>query len=206
MEIAEIDEILRNGMTKLSMRIDPKAKERIANLSQGLPSYTHRLALHAARQAIAAKRMTIHQDDVREAVREVVLDTGQSLREIYRRAIASTRTVSLFEQVIVACASAKTDQFGFFSTGDVRKPMTSIMGRKYDIPSFARHLKQFCEQDRGPILRQYGVRRRYRYRFINPLMQPFVIMNGIVSELLTEDAVIIEGAGSAKKQEILRLN
>ena len=195
MQIEETNEIIGKGLAKLGMRIAPKAKERVASLSQGLPSYTHRLSLHAAREAITARRVTIQPDDVRQAVREVVLDTGQSLRDEHRKAVTSTRAVNLFEQVIVACACAKTDQFGFFGTGDVRAPMSDIMGRQVDIPSFARHLKQFCEEHRGPILRQVGVKRRYRYRFANPLMQPFVIMNGIVGDLLNEDAAILRGSG-----------
>ena len=56
-------------------------------------------------------------------------------------------------------------------------------------------LEQFCEKHRGPILRQVGVKRRYRYRFANPPMQPFVIMNGIVGDLLNEDAAILRGSG-----------
>jgi hypothetical protein len=44
------------------------------------------------------------------------------------------------------------------------------------IPSFARHLNEFTEDKRGPILKKIGTPRRFR--FINPLMQPYVIMQG----------------------------
>ena len=199
METSELNEILENGTERLGMRIGLKAKERIANLSQGLPSYTHRLALQAARRALSNRRLSIHQEDVRHAVRDVVNDTSESLRETYRRAVASTRSGTLFEQVILACACAKTDPFGYFAPPDVREPMSEIMGRKYDMPTFARHLKQFCEASRGPVLRQDGIKRRYRYRFINPLMQPFVVMNGIVHGFLTENASIVNGVGSDKR-------
>jgi hypothetical protein len=55
------------------------------------------------------------------------------------------------------------------------------MGRQTDVPSFARHLNEFCETDRGPVLEKAGHERRYRYRFVNPLMQPFVVMNGVLT-------------------------
>jgi hypothetical protein len=42
---------------------------------------------------------------------------------------------------------------------------------------------------RGSILKKTGERRRYRYRFINPLMQPFIIIYGISTGLLSEDFV-----------------
>ena len=200
METSELYEVLDNGMTRLGMTISQGAKQRIADLSHGLPSYTHSLALRSTRTAIRSRRTTIRQEDVRTAVTSVVNDTGASLADAYRQAIVSTRGESLFRQVILACACAETDPFGFFATGDVRKPMSDIMGKRYDIPSFARHLKQFCEEHRGPVLRQYGVKRRYRYRFINPLMQPFVIMNGIESNLLRDDRSIIEGEGSSKQR------
>jgi hypothetical protein len=47
----------------------------------------------------------------------------------------------------------------------------------YEIPSFAQHLNEFCDEKRV----KDGVRRRFRYRFINPLLQPFVVMRGLNS-------------------------
>ena len=39
---------------------------------------------------------------------------------------------------------------------------------------------------RGPILSKKGQPRRYRYRFANPLMQPYVTMRGLASGLITQ--------------------
>ena len=62
--------------------------------------------------------------------------------------------------------------------------MTTIMERHYDIPSFSRHLKEFSERTRGPILHKTGRKRRMRYRFSNPLMQPYVSMRGVAGGLI----------------------
>ena len=35
---------------------------------------------------------------------------------------------------------------------DVRGPMSTIMGQTYGIPTFARHLNDLCEKQRGPVL------------------------------------------------------
>jgi hypothetical protein len=51
---------------------------------------------------------------------------------------------------------------------------------------FAGHLKAFCEPDRGAVLKRMGVEYRWRYRFSNPLMQPYVIMRGIQTGLVNE--------------------
>ena len=64
------------------------------------------------------------------------------------------------------------------------------MGKRYELPSFARHLKHFCEPEGGDVLRREGVPRKYTYRFRNPLMQPFVAMKGVVDDLVGEDEAI----------------
>jgi hypothetical protein len=33
------------------------------------------------------------------------------------------------------------------------------------------------------------VKRRFRFRFSNPLMQPFVVMKGVASGIISEDAL-----------------
>jgi hypothetical protein len=85
----------------------------------------------------------------------------------------------LYSQVLLACALAETDEFGYFAANDVCPPMAGIMKRKYDIPSFARHLASFSTVERGSVLKKTGTKRRFRYRFTDPLMQPFVIMKGL---------------------------
>jgi hypothetical protein len=56
---------------------------------------------------------------------------------------------------------------------------SKITQKSYEIPGFARHLSKFCEQQRGPVLQKTGRRKLFRYRFQNPLLQPFVIMRGL---------------------------
>ena len=180
MGAGELGELLDTGTARLGMELEPGARRRIVELSQGLPPYTHRLALHATRSAIRERRRTVTDRDIRLAVREAVDNAQQSLRDSYRKAVSSPQIGSLFGQVLLACAKAKTDDFGYFAAADVRAPMSQIMGKPYEIPSFARHLSAFCLDERGRVLRKEGEKHRYRYRFTNPLMQPFVIMKGIV--------------------------
>ncbi len=68
--------------------------------------------------------------------------------------------------------------------------MSMIMKRRYDIPSFAKHLNDFCDPSRGSVLRKEGVKRRYRYRFTNPLMPPFVVMKGIMDGLILSEVAL----------------
>lgn len=75
---------------------------------------------------------------------------------------------------------------GYFSAVDVRQQLTEIMGKRYEIPAFSQHLNAFCESTRGPVLQRVGTTRRYRFRFVNPLMQPFVIMDGLKKGLIKD--------------------
>ena len=67
--------------------------------------------------------------------------------------------------------------------------MSRIMGKPYEIAAFSRHLADYCGAGRGPILEQTGVQRRYRFRFRNPLLQPFVIMEGLAQGLIKRSDV-----------------
>jgi hypothetical protein len=56
-----------------------------------------------------------------------------------------------------------------------------------EIPSFAMHLNAFSSASRGPVLKKDGVLRKFRYRFTNPLLQPYVLMRGIKDGLIAPD-------------------
>jgi hypothetical protein len=124
--------------------------------------------------------------DVKTSIQRALLTAHQSVMGSYQKAITSPRKDNLYAEALLACAMAATDALGYFYSSDVRDPMTTIMGRPYEIPAFSQHLNAFCESDRGPILKKIGETRRYRFRFINPLMQPYVIMKGVEAGLITE--------------------
>lgn len=187
MSAEELHEIVTRGLDRLDMRIDPAALGRISRLSHGLPHYAHLLGIHAARAALDRKTVEVAEDDVNEAVEKALAEAQQSIRAMYGQATASPRRESLFKQVLLASALARTDEAGFFSPADVRGPMTGIMGKTYDIPSFSRHLNEFVDARRGPVLQRRGGERRYRYRFVNPLLQPYVTMRGVEEGLIDLD-------------------
>jgi Cdc6-like AAA superfamily ATPase len=180
MSSLEIQEILDKGTAKLGMSVTQEAKAYTGKLSQGLPHYAHLLSLHASRIAIDDHRLEISIEDIKGAVRKAVTDTQQSLRDDYREAVSSPQADNLYGRVLLACALAKADEFGYFAAGDVRHPLSKIMNKKYEIPSFAKHLNDFCQTHRGAVLKKSGVKHKFRYRFTSPLMQPLVIMKGII--------------------------
>jgi Cdc6-like AAA superfamily ATPase len=179
----ELLEIIDKGLKKVGMTADSSCADRIARLSHGLPHYTHSLALHAAQAAVARGSRRIDKPDIPKAIETSITDAQQSIVSAYNLAIASPRE-NLFREVLLACALAPTDELGYFTTPSVREPMSKIMGRSYEIPAFARHLNDFCTKDRGQILQRAGAARRYKFRFKNPLMEPYVVMKGISQKLI----------------------
>ena len=185
MSAAELNEIMEKGLPKIDMTITRDAKAQISQLSQGLPHYTHLLTLHAAQHAVTEDRRNIKIEDVQAATRLAVDQAQQSVIRAYHNATISPRG-NLYPQVLLSCALAPTDELGYFSSSEIRFPMSTIMGKPYDIPAFSRHLNDFCEAKRGPVLQRTGFPKRYKFRFINPLLGPYVIMNGLKRDLITD--------------------
>ena len=183
----ELEEAISLGLEEVGMEMGESARKRIVRLSQGLPHYAHLVSLHAARAASRDDRTSISIADVGVGVREAVKNAQESIVAIYHRAVMSRSRDSLYGHVALACALARLDDRGFFQASAVRSPMSVLMNKECDILAFARHMNDFCEAARGPILTRIGTPRNYRYRFINPLLPPFVIMDGFSKGLLDDD-------------------
>jgi Cdc6-like AAA superfamily ATPase len=174
----ELREIIEKGLLTLAMTISEEALDRIVLLSRGLPHYTHLLGLHSTRQALERQSLRVEDGDVRGAITVALDNSHQSTVDAYTKATFSPQRNHLYRQVLLACALADTNELGFFTASAVRDPLTTIMGKRYDVPSYARHLNEFCDEKRAHILERTGVQRNYKFRFKNPLMQPHVILQG----------------------------
>jgi hypothetical protein len=178
MSKSEMAGILDKGLGKLGMTIDAAAKKRIGDLSRGLPHYVHLLGLFAVRAAIAEKRKNITVPDVGTAIEKSINNAQQSIRHMYYEATLSRKKESIYAPLLLACALAESDEFGYFTAADVRDPMSKIMKKNYAIPYFARQLHELSGKQRGETLQKSDVAKRPRFRFRNPLLQPYVIMQG----------------------------
>lgn len=187
----ELNDIINKGVEVLGITIESDAREKIVTLSQGLPHYTHLLALHASQVALeeGMTSNTVTTEVVDQAIEIAIESTQQSILDDYHKAISSPKG-NLYKQVLLACAMAENNETGNFSASDVKGPMKKIMRKTYEISSFSKHLKQFCDENRGFILKKTGSMGRFRYKFNNPLMEPYVIMNGLSKKLIKERDLI----------------
>jgi len=178
----EIESIITKSLERLdNMTIDPSTLNKIKLLSMGLPHYTHLIGLHATRDALDKQSMHINDENLKSAITKALEDCQHSIRTNYYNATRSTKKISLFEDVLLACAYAEVNELGEFSASDLRSPMQKITGSAYNIPAYAQHLSEFCDDKRGNILIKSGQIKKFRYKFSDPLMQPFIIMQGIIN-------------------------
>ncbi len=176
-----------NRVRRIDMSVDREARRQITRLSQGLPHYTHVLSQAAAVAAIERGSRQITPVDVDIAIRVSIERKAQeTVVNAYHKATFSTRE-TLYRQVLLACAVAPGDDLGYFASGDVREPLSAIMGRPYDIPAFSQHLNELSDPDgdRGPVLQKAGTSRKFRFRFINPLLQPYVVLRGLADGMIS---------------------
>jgi Cdc6-like AAA superfamily ATPase len=165
----ELAEIATKGLESAQMSIQKTAVESVTGLSQGLPHYTHLLTQLAGQAALAARRAKVEGRDMNAAVDRAIDRAGQSIADAYRRATAGRGP-----QLVLACALADEDEFGFFGPSDLSEASEG--------------LEELAEEEVGVLQRRQegGVD---RYRFVNPLLQPYVVMRGLSEGLVKASEV-----------------
>jgi AAA domain-containing protein len=187
MSTDELRGIIQTGCEHAHLTASTEAVAEITALSEGLPHYTHLLALNAAQRVVMDDRDRILEPDVAAAVPSAI--SKHTLQSDYLQAVRSPRPVHLFKEVLLACAFAPKNQLGWFASGAVRDPLEIIAGRRLEIPAFSRHLNEFLGAEHAYVLEREGMPRKYFYRFADPIMQPYVILSGISEGLLSEEQI-----------------
>jgi hypothetical protein len=155
-----------------------------------LPHYAHLFGQQSAKKALEDRQLTVDIKHVENAIPACIDETAQSIREKYHTATMSPRKGNIYKEVLLAAALAQVDDLGYFAPTDLRRSLAAILNRPDAAVSlFGQHLKNLCEADRGKMLEQTGSERKYRYRFVEPMMQPFILMQGLRSGLITRQQV-----------------
>lgn len=192
MSPVELREIIAKADQALGTHVEHDAADLIVLLSQGLPHYTHLLAKEATTRAVLDRRTDVQMQDVNAAVRDALDKSQQSVRSAYLQAVRTPRKDSLHPQLLLACAIAPIDELGYFVSTAVREMLSTLVSREIEPSYVSASLEKFAsDPSRGFILEKIGSRRRFSYRFANPLMQPFIIMKGLNDEVLRGDLLTI---------------
>lgn len=185
----EVKQLVLTRYTRCGIKTDSDAVWKIIFLSRGLPYYAHLLAMNAARYSNDRQKTVVKHEDVDRALESSIGELDQSIKEKYVMAVKSQRGEdTLYPAVLLACAFAITDELGRFQQSSVTLPLNKILPDKsYQPSTFALHMNAFCENERGCVLQRFGTARNFRYRFSDPMMQPFVILKGLNDGRLTDE-------------------
>ncbi|MCJ2095502.1 AAA family ATPase [Methylobacterium sp. J-072] len=181
----EVTEIINRGLGRLGMSITNTALAEIVDLSQGLPYIAHLLGLNCARSAIGRESLEIGGNDGGAGIDKALDQWQHSIKSSYYEATKSPQPGHIYKEVVLACSLAEVDDLRYFTAASVRKPLRLITGKDYDIPNFARHLKELSEAGRGGILQRTGEKRRIRYRMVSPMLRPYIVMRAFKEKMLT---------------------
>jgi len=186
----ELKEIVEKRLPPLGMKIRADALAYIVSLSRGLPHYTHLFGQQSAKKALENHQLTIDIKYVEAAMPACIGETAQTIREQYHKATLSPRKGNIYKEVLLAAALVQVDDLGYFAPVNLRRPLGQFINDPdVKVSLFGQHLKNLCEKDRGEILEVTGTERRYRYRFVEPMMQPFILMQGLRDGLITRQQV-----------------
>jgi len=189
MSTDELSEIVLARYRRCGVKTDEDAVWKIVYLSRGLPYYTHLIAMHSARYCLENRKIAVGHDDVDKALERSIAELDQTIKSNYYAAVKGQRDDTLYASVLLACALTTADEMGQFQQAAVAGPLNKlVIGKKYTASTYAVHMNSFCEASRASVLQRSGNERNYRYRFSDPMMQPFVILKGL-SEGILNDAI-----------------
>jgi Cdc6-like AAA superfamily ATPase len=171
----ELRDVIENGLRALKMKMETETKELIISLSRGYPFYTHLLCNEACIRAIKGRSDTVNRANLSDAIRAALKNAQASVCNDYIKAADGQRKGSNYPNILLACALAKTDELGYFKPTDLQWPADEMRGSKFSEPLH----KLATDGTRGLVLERFGTPRKYKFRFRNPLIKPYIIMKGI---------------------------
>lgn len=185
MHMDELSQLVRDRVTRLGMTVDDDVLWKMCFITRGMPFFAHLLGLHSSRAAILERDLRISDNHLNVGIRSALGEVDQNLRDTYINGTASAKDNTLFQPVLLACALAESDELGRFQQKDVEEPLARLTpGKRYKATTYAFHINEFCEAKRLRILETERAADGARYRFSDPLMQPYVILKGIDSGLI----------------------
>ncbi len=141
-----------------------------------LGRYASLTALNAAGDLKIDDSYTVAEVDVLQGMKAAVQQADQTHREGFHKAVAGDPG-TLWVPVVTACALAQHDDRGYFTSRAVENELNRLIpNRKVVQQTFSYHLGELTTGVRGPLLDRQGPERRYLYRFMDPLMRPYIIM------------------------------
>jgi Cdc6-like AAA superfamily ATPase len=186
MDSDELTQIIRKSLLMTEFQMDDSVVRNIVKMSYGLPHFTHLLSLESGMSALEKKSLHITDEDFTTAVHRIV-NSKQTIADAYCNAVSSSHKMSKHKISLLACAlTTSTDQHGFFQANSVAQIMALLLQKDCTVSDIQKHLSEFASEKRGNVLQRVGSIRRYKYRFTDPMLQPYTIIHSLHEGLISE--------------------
>ena len=196
----EIIDVIYPRVRRLGLRISEDALWECVFIAKGLPYYAHLIGLHACQICCDQKREIVSNIQVKEAETRAIEESNSTIRTNFDDAIFSERRENLFLPVLLSCALVPKDATGRFLARDVARVLTDITGNRYEVPAFSYHLDQFTTIECGKMLDKLGVKRQFKFRFREALLEPYIVMKGREAGLI--DKTIEKKYGPKRQRDL----
>jgi hypothetical protein len=178
-------ECVLRALRQASIAADDVVVERIAVLANGMPHAVQALGHHAAHDAASAGSGHIESLNLDAGMRAALGRAPGEVREAYEQATVRARR-GIYPEILLACALAPRDGKGNFSVADVCDAVTRIVHR--EVRGLTNQVSALTEAGRGAVLVKQGAAKTARYRFVDPRLEPYILMRGLEEGWATHHA------------------
>lgn len=172
----ESQELLDTVLAGAGLDVEPAAARELIETSAGRPGAMQDLAGRAAAAAQRRGVGRVGEAQAEDAMREALEATDPDVREEYEHATIRARR-GIFPEILWACARSPREPDGSFSTRSVRDTLQRLLKR--EVRGLTNQISVLAETTRGQVLEKVSGAPNPRYRFVNPRLEPFVLLRGL---------------------------
>jgi hypothetical protein len=173
------------ALRQASITAEDVVVERIAVLANGLPHAVQALTRATAHDAAALGSGHLENTNLDAGMRAVLHESAAEVRQAYEFATVRARR-GIYPEILLACALAPRDEHGSFSVADVCDAVTRIVHR--EVRGLTNQVCALTEAGRGTVLDKQGAAKAARYRFVDPRLEPYILMRGLEEGWATHHA------------------
>ncbi|MBI5170800.1 MAG: ATP-binding protein [Candidatus Eisenbacteria bacterium] len=170
-----LETVLR-ALRVTGLTADDSVVERIAMLSCGLPGAVQELTRHTAVAAITEGVTHLTSAHLTAGVRDALEAAGGEIVHAYEQSIIRARR-GIYPEILLACALSPRDSQGTFAVADVNATLQRIVNR--EVRGLTNQIAALTEEGRGAVLAKEGAAKLARYHFVEPMLEPYILLRGL---------------------------
>ncbi|MFN8586989.1 MAG: ATP-binding protein [Candidatus Eisenbacteria bacterium] len=170
-----VETVLRD-LRATGLSADDSVVERIATLAVGLPGAVHELVRRTAAAAIAEGGTHLVTAHLAAGVQAALETADPAIVHMYEQSIIRARR-GIYPEILLACALSPRDAQGTFAVADARDALQRIVNR--EVRGLTNQIAALTEEGRGAVLAKEGAAKLARYHFVEPMLEPYILLRGL---------------------------